>query len=836
MSAEKSSPPGGQTCKSFKPGSGRPSSRLPLFFLTALLLLLLPGCASLRDPETSQEQSGQLAGVADAVVPLGQSFTTRRPGLDQVTLWAGVHTPGEDGSVPLTFELYVPHEPGPRVSLERRVTGDGPLTFSFSPQFDPPGQEYRVHLLTRSGSLVFYGREEDAYPFGQALSGEEAASGDLAFRTTYRYGPPAALEDALLLLRQGGLLLALALLLLGPGWLLLDLLDLHRFFDPGERAAAALGLGLALLPLLMLWSGLAGLRWGWTGVPVGVFLAAAAIAWQTLRRPFRFRWSWSGLVLLGIFLLALWLRLAMVRDLAAPAWVDSVHHALITRLILINGGFPESYAPYVQAGPAQYHAGFHSGLAAFVWLTRLDLPESLLFYGQVLNAAAAPAAYLFTTTLTRSRPAGLAAALLVAFVTPMPAYYASWGRYTQLAALLILPAALALLRAAWQPGERPDGGAPGGGVRWQALVGAVLALGGLLLVHYRVAAFGALLLAAYALSRVPLSRQGLGGWAVRTAVSGAVLAVGAVLVSAPQSLATLAQSVLPALAPERMVQAAPFSDFSWGYLTAGLGTWSLYLAGVGAALGLLRQPRTVLAVGGWVGLMFILANLGALGLPGGRFVNNTAVQISLFLPIALLGGYTLASALDLLRAPWPAAALSRLPGLPRLDRLRLPLRLAILLAFLVLLAAGGRQLLTLLNPVTELFRQGDRQAMAWVRAHIPEQETLLTNPFSWGYGIYAGADGGAWIPALTGRRSLPPPVLYAFGPVEDVRRTSELARAVVARGGDALGLSALMQEEGLQYVYLGARGGPISALALEESGLFRKLYDQAGVRIYLLER
>ena len=35
------------------------------------------------------------------------------------------------------------------------------------------------------------------------------------------------------------------------------------------------------------------------------------------------------------------------------------------------------------------------------------------------------------------RIGGLAAALIVGVFTPMPAYYTSWGRYTQLAALLI---------------------------------------------------------------------------------------------------------------------------------------------------------------------------------------------------------------------------------------------------------------------------------------------------------------------------------------------------------------------------------------------------------------
>ena len=53
--------------------------------------------------------------------------------------------------------------------------------------------------------------------------------------------------------------------------------------------------------------------------------------------------------------------------------------------------------------------------------------------------------YLLTKTLTNNRPASLTAALIVTAFTLMPAYYASWGRYTQLVGLLLLPTAFVLI-------------------------------------------------------------------------------------------------------------------------------------------------------------------------------------------------------------------------------------------------------------------------------------------------------------------------------------------------------------------------------------------------------
>jgi hypothetical protein len=55
---------------------------------------------------------------------------------------------------------------------------------------------------------------------------------------------------------------------------------------------------------------------------------------------------------------------------------------------------------------------------------------------------------------------------------------------------------------------------------------------------------------------------------------------------------------------------------------------------------------------------------------------------------------------------------------------------------------GARQLISIINPITVLSRSADLPAIEWVKANLPQDETIVINPFSWGYGIYAGADGG----------------------------------------------------------------------------------------------
>ena len=65
---------------------------------------------------------------------------------------------------------------------------------------------------------------------------------------------------------------------------------------------------------------------------------------------------------------ALAVRLLAVRDLAFPAWVDSSRHALITRLMALNGNMMDSYEPLVFR-PKMPHTtyGFHTLSASFCY-------------------------------------------------------------------------------------------------------------------------------------------------------------------------------------------------------------------------------------------------------------------------------------------------------------------------------------------------------------------------------------------------------------------------------------------------------------------------------------
>ena len=847
--------------------------RLLLYLCLLGVSLFSAGCVTLKDPEASQEYRADIVGSVFADQSMGQTFVSRRAGLNGLQLWLRLGA-GSDASGQLSIELFhTPEDKQPLVTLPlsfQAIPNNNQVSLTFPPQKDPPGQNYYFVLRTADGPVDLLGRSEEAYPEGQAYINGNPIQADLSFRTSYEYGIAAVMDDLLVWFSGLWLVIPLALTLWLPGRLLISLARLDQRLDWGERSAVSIGLSLALIPLLMTWTTTLGLQWSRLGVWAAAGMLGLAFIWQsrdriiftisTLGKAGRFAYERGGaapagmrasaergffssespnwpttFTLAAILLISLAVRLAMVRDLAAPAWVDSVHHAMIARLVAEQGAFPDTYAPFLDVATASYHAGFHSVVTVFHWLSGLEIAPAMLLFGQVLNALAVLAVYLFTTTFVRDRMAGLAAALMTGLFTPMPAYYASWGRYTQLAGLLILPVAMVLvigLLGPWNSAAprttTSDHQKSGFRRNFPTLILTAIACGGLFLTHYRVIAFLACLLLAFLAARFWQSFRQKSFWRempreIGLAALSGIAAIGLTLPWWPATLQTL---FIPTYTAGAQIQTPikAFSDFSWGFLTTAFGKPALALAGLGLFLGIIRHRWFALILSLWIGLLFLIANLPALGLPGTGFVNNTSVEIMLFMPFSALGGFAVGWLISRGRALWPARWHKLYYG-------------GLGLAGLAVALAGAQAMLPILNPVTMLFREADRPALSWIQEHIPPDETILINPFSWGYGLYAGSDGGYWITPIAGRKTMPPPVLYGLGNPEPVAQPiSEVSRQALEKSGRPVELHDLLTAHNIGYVYIGARGGALSPRLLQESPLFRMLYAENGAWVFQVQQ
>jgi hypothetical protein len=803
----------------------------PRFFLALFGVLILSGCVSLLDPETSQiHEQEVLAILQPGQSSVGQTFISRRAGLNSLTVWLG----SDQGNAPGSLQVELFHsisDPDPVYQAgfsTSKIGAKRSFQFSFPVSKDPPGQTYYLRLHAEGKPLQIYGRPEDIYPFGEFYVDAAPAQADLAFRTTYDYGWVPFFEDLRHWMLSAWLVIPLGLLLLVPGWLLCDSAGFFHNFDLGEKIALAAGASLAIIPLLMLWTSVLKLRWSSSAIWFALGLLSAVLFVRILQklrnRSFPSPLSpipYHLMALFGIFALSLAIRLIMVRDYATPTWVDSVHHGLITRLILENGGFPTSYSPYLDIQITEYHPGFHSVLASFVWLSGLRIDQAMLILGQVLNALAIFASYLFANALLSDRRAGLIAAAVTGLFTPMPAYYASWGRYTHLAGMLVLPVFFIVLKILWNQAPRLLNTSPiqekKTGFRSSAVIAGVLLSiisGGLFLQHYRIAGFACLLAVAYLVFQAPLSLHLL----AKKAAIALLSALGALLLTLPWFWPTLTQTLLPKLSAPVSPQPA-FTGFTWQYLTSGMGIYTLVLALFGLILGLSFRKQFAFTLLLWINLLFVLPNLSAIGLPGGSFVNQTAVEISLYLPIAVLGGYFVSQAVGVV---------DRLPS----KGWRQVSQGVLILSALILIFLGAKKTLTILNPVTVLSRQPDIPALAWIETNLPEGETIAINPFLWGYGIYAGSDGGYWISPLTGHPTFPPPVLYGVSSKDLIDQINQVCAQIIAQGKDTSGLADILRQNNFRYVYLGARGGAISPSSLLESPDFLLRYQADGSWVF----
>lgn len=734
---------------------------------------------------------------------LRQEFTPRRSGLSEIELLAARYE-GAGGEGALWLGLR--DDQGMLIGEQRLAAGqlrhNQPVTLRLPPQPASAGRRYTLEL-----------RAEGTVPFsvwGHSLAGAGGLEGagasgarSLRFQSRYTLDGRGALAALLTALRAGGALYLIAgALLLGPGLLALSFVPASAAWGPGVRLGTAAPLGLALWPLMWQGSSLLGLRWN--GALLGAVAAATWGGWlwrgRRGRRGAAGRFHPADGALLLLFLAALAVRLVAVRDLAFPPWVDPLRHALVTRIMVDTGQVPTDYLPFLPVERFPYHWGYHTLPAMLVLLTGRPIPGTLLWLGQGLNALVVPAVYAGTWLLARRRGTALAAAFLVAFPLLFPAYYATWGRYTQLAALPL---------AALVPGLLWRGRARG---MW-LLLGVLGA--GLFLIHVRVT--------LYLLPLVPLVAGMRRGRTVGPMIAAGGLAT---LLVSPRLWTLMTQDQIVRVASR---QIEGYNVLTLGFLDAG---WERPLAGAAAGVALLavlaaRRPRPwarpALLLAGWLALLALPLGAGALGLPAIVAVNPNSLYILLFLPQAMLlalGGEGLWEALSPPAQRWPVVQGVR-DGL-----------LGAILTLLLLF--GARQQGTIVNPATVLADAADAAALEWIAAESPPDARFVIGAWRWLGTTWAGSDGGAWIGALTGRGSSTPPPDYVYNAVlhDQVDRFNQRLAGVEAWA--AAEAVRPLRAAGYTHIYVGPQG-TLEPAALARNPALSPVYEQDGVWIFLIE-
>lgn len=141
----------------------------------------------------------------------------------------------------------------------------------------------------------------------------------------------------------------------------------------------------------------------------------------------------------GLFIV---LRLAYVSQAVLPMYFDSAqHYRYIDEILSGLGGS----SPGVSSLTSYYHLGFHFLTAFIASTTRAEITDTMLVLGQVILAAMPLPFFFIVRHVTRSGSAGLFAVALAAFGWYMPAHAMDWGKYPALAGLALLPFVLSLV-------------------------------------------------------------------------------------------------------------------------------------------------------------------------------------------------------------------------------------------------------------------------------------------------------------------------------------------------------------------------------------------------------
>ena len=615
----------------------------------------------------------------------------------------------------------------------------------------------------------------------------------------------------------------LAIVLIGelllPGWAWLAISGLWRRWDGLQSWIVAIGASIACYPVLFY-----GLRfiapWFTLGpykMSAGLLLCLVVIVWR-MRDEWRAQFAfepleWAALALLGAILLT---RLWIIRDHPFPAWSDSLHHAILTRLTAVQGQLPTTMAPYFPIPLDQYHLGLYSLTASVMWLAQVPAHTALLWTAQVLNGLCGLGVY-FVIDRRVGRRGALVGAAVVGLLMHQPAWYVNWGRFTQLAAQTLVLIAWDVtwemaIDTSWR--KEPKS--------YWAVGGAAVLSAGVFLLHFRVAVLYAVLFAVgFGVERWTFSteqrRRALAGSAIIVALAVA-LAAPALWQAGRFYLASTAQAV--AMSPEeREVTQEAYFSVPWDAVPALVARrWLLMLAGVSAVIGLWRRVPLVMIQVAWLALSVALGFAYLLGVPWLAFTNLGMVLVGLYLPLSVIIGGA-------------AEALMRLPAFVWL---RAP-AMAVLGVWICL--AGSHLRATGVEPSRYFVTPEDVTAMQWIRENTPEDALFAVNTHFWLPRAPHGTDAGYWIPYFTGRRTNTGVMLNNLGPAAYQNEVVATSRAVKRVAEDVAALDTL-REAGITHIYLGAKGnfaGPgLDRAALIAAPGAHLVYESQNVAIFAL--
>ncbi len=394
----------------------------------------------------------------------------------------------------------------------------------------------------------------------------------------------------------------------------------------------------------------------------------------------------------AVFFILLIIRLAFIKELLMPPYSDPVEHYKIVQDFLSPNTDPKSF--YSIFGH-YYHFGFHSLTAWLFTLTNADSPLLLALWGQIFLAIIPFSIMGLVGSITQDKTSAWATFLLAGFGWEMPAFATNWGKYPLLAGMAAVAAPLAALYfLIHKPNKK------------SLLLGITLAFG-VIFLHTRLLISIILAIIAYIISiqfTDPLMEK--------NKIIKLLLFAGGIFLSLWLYWEIYLQGYYNAYFTI-LLGVLLFLPFAFQAFPSLSFATLIYLLGVGLAA---KIP-----------LPAILQNYSH------SLLDRTFIQISLFLPLSILGGLGVS-------------------GLGKTLIGKSIFRKGVMAIIFFLLILNATQLSYYPDPCCKYVRDRDIAAFNWIKLNITNEAVFFIPGLKVSDHIL-GTDAGTWIQAYTGNKT-----------------------------------------------------------------------------------
>jgi hypothetical protein len=527
-----------------------------------------------------------------------------------------------------------------------------------------------------------------------------------------------------------------------PGWFLLSITRFWENWAPLQRWILAVSLSIVFYPILFYFSRLIlpNFRIGLNkSIVIGLIFLLIIILKERQNIKNHMQFDKFELIAIGIIFLTLLTRFLLLSTHPYPAWSDSLHHTLLTKLVAVNGQLPYSLEPYEPVNLSMYHLGLYSITGTFTFLSSVPAHTALQWISQVFNGLCGIGIYLFLDKYV-SRKAAIIGLIVAGLFSFQPNWYFNWGRFTQLSAQSILVTALVLNIEVITHNKISARGFN----KIFEVIFASLLNSGMFLLHFRVAVFYFLFIAivvmfefirSYKLKNLISYLSKLGS----IALFSIIFISPSIFQAFTKYLEIKMVDVNQSISAEAAYYHFPLSS----YFSLGLPVWLYVITLTFLLVGLLRKNEFMIKILIWTLGLLGVGYLYLLQIPLLMVTNLGAILIMLYIPSALIIGIGFEEFRNIR------------PSLFKKDYL--------FNGFLIASLFFGYVRVFDIDESRFFLSSDDIEAMSWIKENLPEDAKIGINTVFWLSNHPHGIDSGYWIPYFTDRKITTGSMLFNIG-------------------------------------------------------------------------